>query len=86
MSYFDRTGRWSHVIDISNKPLAKCLATEWGIEIDPYTSKYYNTVHQCYTAAVDFIRKGQVISIVSKYGDRTIHGDEDMSFWGLIKL
>ena len=86
MTYYDRSGRWSHMVAVNGKPFIKCLASEWGIEVDPETDVRYNTIHQCYTSGVIGLRKGDKVGIYSMYPDRTMHEDREMSFWGLIKL
>ena len=62
------------------------MGTEWGVDTDPETNKYYHVVHQCITAGATRILKGQKVSIKSMYPDRTIHADRDVTFWGLVKL
>ena len=86
MTYFDRSGRWSHIVMIDETPFVKCLASEWGIEEDPDTGALYNTIHQCHTAAVTHIRREQEVTIRSMYPERVIHADKEMTFVGIVKL
>ena len=86
MTYFDRTGRWSHTVGVNEKPFIKCLASEWGVETDPDTNVLYNTIHQCYTSAVIALQRGDKVGIYSMYPDRVMHEDKEMCFWGLVKL
>lgn len=86
MTYFDRTGKWSHGVSVNGQVYIKCMSSEWGIGTDPDTGLFYNTIHQCHTSAVTHLKSGDKVSIVSMYPERTVHEDSDMSFWGIVKL
>lgn len=87
----DYSGRWSYAVTKQKSPYGeespfiKCLSNEWGIVRSP-SGSVPTTFSQCYTAAVTFIKKGEIIKIKSMYNIQNIHTDRDLSFWGFVKL
>ena len=86
ITYYDNSGRWCHSIKHNGTHIAKCLTSEWGINIDEGTNHYVPTVQQCANSISIYLDRGDKISITSLYGQRTLHNSPDMNFWSITKL
>lgn len=85
-TYFDRTGRWAHSIDVNGQMFIKCVSADAGLTLNTENNIYITSIHHCYTAAPRYLLKDDTVTIHSLYMDRNVTLDTKMTFWGVLKL
>jgi|SRR5579864_2790240 hypothetical protein len=88
-TFHDLAGRWGTTLQVSNKDVALCFATEQfhrKQSLEDYHPTSHGVYHQCHITLTTRLRRGDTLVFADSYPGRLVMTHPKCTMWGIVKL